>query len=365
MPDGFELEPVFLLENTSVGIGKPVFIIAELGVNHNGDPALAEKMIDEAVSCGANCVKFQTFHAEEFMADRKMEYQYTAGGQTIKENMFDMFKRLELTPTAYQELFRYARRKGAIPLTSTADPQSVEIARGCASGALKLSSEDLINLPLVDYAASTGLPLLLSTGMADATEILDALDVLQRNGARQAVFLHCVSVYPTPVHEANLNRIKGLQGLVCGPVGYSDHTEGVEACLGAVALGACVIEKHFTLDNNMQGPDHFVSADPKLFRKLVNGIRTMEALLGSNKVGPAIAENESRKKFRRSVVAASDLPAGHILRREDLALKRPGVGLRARDVPNLIEKRLRLSVKQDEVILLSHIDYDLKEGSTG
>jgi N-acetylneuraminate synthase/N,N'-diacetyllegionaminate synthase len=346
------LAPSFSIEGRRIGPGRPVFIIAEIGTNHDGKPGLARRMIDAAAAAGADCVKFQTFRAEEFMADRKLSYSYKVRGRTVRENMFAMFERLTLPAGSYPELFRHARKRGLVPLTSVADTESLAVVRRCGISSLKLASEDLINLPLVEAAARTRLPLLLSTGMADASEVQDALSVLARARASRAVFLHCVSTYPTPDEEANLRRMAGLSALVRGPVGYSDHTQGPEACLAAVALGACVIEKHFTLDRGMAGPDHALSAEPDEFKSMVEGIRRIERQLGSARVAPSKSELRGRLVFRRSIVAARDLPAGHRVRREDLALKRPGKGLKARDLPRVVGRRLLRAIAADRPVLL-------------
>lgn len=346
------LNPSFHLGGRRVGAGAPVFIIAEIGINHNGDPRLARRMIDAAAKAGADSVKFQTFRAEEFMADREMVYEYRSAGRLVRENMFRMFKRLELPLKAYRELFAYARRRGVVPMTSVADPESLAIARAAGAPALKLSSEDLVNLPLVELAARSRMPLILSTGMGDAQEVRDALRLLRRGGTRDAVFLHCVSAYPTPDGEANLARIEGLRQLTGAPVGYSDHTKGIEACVAAVALGACMLEKHFTLDPDMPGPDQALSSDPNEFALLVAAVRRVEAMRGSAAVEPAAIERRfSRPTFRRSLVAARDLPAGHLIRRSDLLLKRPGSGLRARDARLILGRVLRRAVRADRPVL--------------
>lgn len=336
-----------VIEGKKIGSGHPVFIIAEIGVNHNGDKKTAKKMIEVAARCSADCVKFQTFRAEEFMADRNMVYEYEGCENIISENMFEMFKRLELPHGWHAELFDYARERGLIPLTSVADSESTDLVDRLGVSAFKLSSEDFINLPLLEYVASKGKPLLLSTGMADEDEIEEVLRILTRHELREAVFLHCTSVYPTSESEVNLLRVEALRKKTGGAVGYSDHSLGIEAILGAVALGACVIEKHFTLDRSMPGPDHAFSADPKELKNLVQSVRRMETMLGSDKLVPSPSEIEMRGQFRRSIVAAKDLPAGHILKRDDLVLKRPGTGLKANEIPQLIGKRTVRDISKD------------------
>lgn len=356
MCSNFQINPSFELEGRKVGYGSPVFIIAEIGLNHNGDRNIAKKMIDAAALIGVDSVKFQTFRTEEFMADKKMDYEYTVAGKKITENMFDMFKRLELPTLWYEDLFGYARTKGLIPLTSVADPVSADIVEKIGVSAYKLSSEDLINLPLLEYVSRKNIPLLLSAGMADEEEVDDSLCVLKNSSMRDVLFLHCVSVYPTPENSVNLLRMKTLEKKVNGPVGYSDHTTGIEAALGAVALGATVVEKHFTLDKKMYGPDHSLSADPNEMKSLIQGIRKMEKMLGLGKLAPAELELSSRTQFRRSIVAARDLSDGTTLQLEDLALKRPGTGLKAREIPNIVGKKINRNFVKDERINFESLD---------
>jgi N-acetylneuraminate synthase/N,N'-diacetyllegionaminate synthase len=237
-----------------------------------------------------------------------------------------------------------------MPLTSVADIESAEAVDELGISAFKLSSEDLINLPLLEHVAKKRKPLLLSTGMADEEEVDDALRILDRHGCRDVVFLHCVSVYPTPSDEANLLRMRALADKVCGAVGYSDHTLGITAAIAAVALGACVIEKHFTLDRGMPGPDHYLSSGPDEFAALVAAVRETEKMLGKKRLEPSATERRTRLQFRRSIVANRDLPKGHVLSGGDLALKRPGSGLRAREMGSIVGRRLARAVAKDQRI---------------
>lgn len=351
----FKLMPDMDIEGRKVGFGHPVFIIAEIGVNHNGNLDIAKQMVERAAECGVDCVKFQTFSADEFIADKDMVYEYEAAGKKISENMFDMFKRLEMPSSWHKELFAYSRKCGLVPLTSVADPKSVDLVCNLGISAFKLSSEDLINLPLVEYVANKRMPLILSTGMADEDEIEDVLKILKECESAQAAFLHCVSLYPTPAREANLLRMAALRKKVNGPVGYSDHTIGTVAAIGATALGACIIEKHFTLDRNMRGPDHAFSSDVNEMKNIVSGIRKAEEMIGKADLKFSPSEIEMRKQFRRSIVAARDLPKGHAIERKDLWLKRPGIGLKAKDIPFLLGKTLTIAVKKDEPITYEKI----------
>jgi N,N'-diacetyllegionaminate synthase len=356
MPGAVRLKSYIEIEGRKIGQGRPVFVIAEIGVNHDGKLAVARKMIDHAAKCGVDCIKFQTFRADEFLADRTMTYEYEVKGKKVSENMFEMFKRLELPIGWYAELFHYARKRGLIPLTSVADEQSADMAEDLGVKAFKLSSEDLINLPLVEYVVRKWKPIIFSTGMADETEMDDVLGILRKHRFTKAIFLHCVSLYPTLPEEAHLKRILYLAQKVKAPVGYSDHTVGIEACSGAVALGACVIEKHFTLNKERIGPDHFFSAEPGEMKRLVEAVRKIGKMLGDATMDQSAREVEVRKKFRRSIVAASDLSAGHVVAREDLVLKRPGNGLRGREIPRLIGWRLKKSVKKDRRIYFSMLE---------
>ncbi|WP_415518563.1 MAG: N-acetylneuraminate synthase family protein [Desulfovibrio aminophilus] len=342
--------PMVELEGRCIGPGRPVFVIAEIGINHNGDLDLARRSVDAAAEAGADCVKFQTFRAEEFMADRELEYEYLSAGTPVREKMYEMFKRLELPFAWHRTLFEHARSRGLVPLTSVADPLCVEAALEAGAGAFKLASEDLINLPLLDSVAARGLPLILSTGMADEEEIADALDVLRRRGADRTIFLHCVSLYPTRDEETNLRRMTALARVTGAVTGYSDHTLGSEACLAAVALGACVLEKHFTLDRSLPGPDHSLSADPWELADLVRSVRRVEAMLGGESLEIAAREREFRHAFRRSVVAARPLRRGTVLTADDLTLKRPGSGLRAREIPRLLGRVLDRDLPGDAQI---------------
>ena len=337
------------IEGRCIGPGHPVFFIAEIGLNHNGDMDLAKRTVEAAAKAGADCVKFQTFRTEEFMADRDIEYEYNSGGVVVKEKMYDMFKRLELPFAWHQELFDYARSLGLVPLTSVADHICVDIALKAGVKALKLASEDLINLPLLKYVAAKGIPLILSTGMADEIEIRDAMKIIGRfDGVAKTIFLHCVSLYPVEDTEANLLRMRTLQDLTQSIVGYSDHTEGPEACLGAVALGACILEKHFTFQKNLPGPDHEMSADPGELNELVRMVRRLEKMLGGNNLKISEREAEIRNSFRRSIVASTDLPSGKVLEIGDLALKRPGNGIRPRQFSELIGKNLTHALRKND-----------------
>ena len=329
--------------------GAAPYVVAEIGVNHNGDLALARQIIDAAAGAGADAVKFQTFCAEEFMADRDLVYEYESDGRRNSESMYEMFKRLEL-PQAWHRILRdYALEKELEFLSSSADPNAIDLLVDLGVPALKIASEDLINLPLLEHAAFCRAPIILSTGMADREEIDRAIDTLRQGGCSDILLLHCTSLYPTPDEEANLNRIVGLRERYGMRVGYSDHTQGCDAAVGAVALGAVMVEKHFTLDHSLAGPDHSLSADPTELAELVTRVQRMAKQLGSPVLKPSPGEQEyARSTFRRSIVAAVDIIEGTAITREMLCLKRPGTGIAPHELGLLVGKHARRGFGADE-----------------
>ncbi len=251
------------IEGRRIGPGEPAFIIVEVGVNHNGDPELARRMVDAIAESGADCVKFQTFCAEEFCNSPDETYTYKSQGKEVTESMLAMFQRLEFKREEFAGLFEHARKRGLIPLSTPTDRGAVDLLDGLGAQAFKVGSDDLVYSPFLEYVAAKGKPVIISTGMADAADVDRAVAAIQGAGNDRIVILHCVSLYPTPEDKVNLRKIETLRGLHPEAViGFSDHSQGATACLGAVALGACVLEKHFTLDKNLPGPDHWFSADP-------------------------------------------------------------------------------------------------------
>ena len=342
------METTFRIGNRLLKPGSVPYVVAEIGVNHNGELSLAKKTIDAAVEAGADAVKFQTFRAEEFMADHEMTYEYESGGERVSESMYEMFKRLELPKSWHEELQAHAHAKGLEFLSSAADPASVDLLIALGTPALKIASEDLINLPLLEYVAERHVPVILSTGMANQTEIDQAVAILREGGCTDLLLLHCISLYPTPDEEANLLRMTSLRDRYGTLVGFSDHTLGCEAAIGAVALGAVLIEKHFTLDRALPGPDHALSSDPTELTELVASVRKVAKQLGSPDLVPSPGEQTARQQFRRSVVAAVDIPKGAIITQEMLCLKRPGTGIPPRELQNIVGTRTHRTFAADE-----------------
>lgn len=354
-PDGCPMsKSEFFLGPRRLGVGEACYVIAEIGSNFNGSLDLAKQSIDSAVDAGADAVKFQTFKADEFVAGKQLSYSYRLpDGAQVTESQYDMFKKLELPDAWHAHLYDYAQSKGVDFLSSAADRSAVDLLCDMSVPAIKLASEDLINVELLKYVATKGRPVLLSTGMADEREIKIALENIKEYGDPPVMLMHCTSVYPTPPHACNLRRVQSLRDRFQHPVGYSDHTMGWEAPHAAVALGAIVIEKHFTLDRMLPGPDHQMSTEPEGFSMMVSKIRELETLLGSDRIDYDPIEEEGRFKFRRSIVAAYDLVPGVPIKRSDLAYKRPGHGLKPYEQDRLLGKVLKKAVKRDEVITLS------------
>lgn len=327
------------------------FVIAEAGVNHNGDPEQALRLADAARAAGADAVKFQTFRAEDVVTQGAPAADYQQRN-TGASRQFDMIKALELDEAAHERVARHCADIGIEFFSTPFSLPAVDLLVRLGVRRLKLPSGEITNRPLLEKAAATGLPLLLSTGMATLDEVRSAVGWIQaqwagRGQAPQLLLMHCTSAYPAPAESLNLRAMVTLATTFGLPVGYSDHSLGSEAALGAVALGAQAIEKHFTLDRNLPGPDHRASAEPQEFAALVRSIRTLEAMLGDGVKRPHPIEHNTREVARRSVVTTRALPAGHVLRPEDLALRRPGTGIEPQALAQLSGRRLRQPVAAD------------------
>lgn len=325
---------------------KPVFIIAEAGVNHNGDVRIARRMIHAARKAGADAVKFQIFRAETLVTPKAPKARYQLKGTGAKESQFKMLKKLELTHTDFLSLKKECSRKEILFMATPFDEESVDFLEPLVDR-YKISSGDLTNTPLLQHMARKGKPVILSTGMATMEEIQEAMDVLE--GA-PVTLLHCTTNYPCPFDEANLRAIVTLREEFNTPVGYSDHTAGIEAAIAAVALGATVVEKHFTLDRKMKGPDYKASLEPDELEKMVASIRIIERALGDGIKKPLPSELKIAKQARRSLAFARDLTAGSILTDGDLVAKRPGTGLSPGQKDQMVGRRITRDVAKDELL---------------
>lgn len=328
-----------------VGEGEPVLVVAEAGVNHNGSLDLALRLVDEAAAAGADAVKFQTFSAERVASAAAPKAAYQLETTDVGETQLEMLRELELDVDAHAALAARCAERGILFLSTPFDEESVAVLDELDVPAVKIGSGELTNTFLLERVAATGRPVILSTGMADLEEVGVALDSLAAGGAGAVVLLHCVSNYPAAPADANLRAMRTLADAFGVPVGFSDHTLGVETALAAVALGACVLEKHFTLDASLPGPDHRASLEPPALRALVQGLRAVSAALGDGVKRPAAAERENRLLVRRSIVAARALPAGTTLAREDVSALRPGDGIPPTRRDEVLGRRLRRDVE--------------------
>ena len=314
-----------------IGDNQPVYVIAEAGVNHNGDIKLAKQLVDVAKQAGADCVKFQTFTADEFISDKKSTYTYTSQGKEVTESQYEMFKRLEFSEKDWQEIINYCKEKGVVFATTAQSPSDLDfILKLTSLPFIKVGSDDLTSLDLISYYAKKGIPMVISAGMSDEAEISDAIETIQQAGNKQIVILHCVSSYPAKAQEVNLKKIPAIKNKFNVIVGFSDHTQGSAAATGAVYFGSKVIEKHFTLSHDLPGPDHWFSADPEELKKYIIDIRLAEQMIGSGEIVPTANEEEIKKIARRSIVAKTTITAGEKFTNDNLEFKRPGTGISPR-----------------------------------
>ena len=330
------------------------FIIAEAGVNHNGSMKLAMKLVDVAVEAGVDAVKFQTFRAERMISKfaRKAEYQCNTSGKS--ETQLEMVKRLELDVTEHEELMGYCRGKGIMFLSTPFDLESIELLNGIGVEIFKIPSGEITNLPYLRRIGELKRKKILSTGMAEMGEIENALDILQEAGTPKdsIVVLHCNTEYPTPMEDVNLKAMLTIRDTFGVNVGYSDHTPGIEVPIAAVALGATVIEKHFTLDKNMDGPDHSASLDRVELERMVTAIRNIEKAMGDGSKRPSSSELKNMPVVRKSLVAARDIKKGDMFTEDNVTIKRPGTGISPMEWDSIIGGKAIRDFNEDELIEL-------------
>ena len=340
-------------ERSRFAMKQPTFIIAEAGVNHNGSLDMARKMVDAAVAAGADVVKFQTFKAEKMISSGapKAGYQMEATG--TDESQLEMVKELELDESAHQSLFRYCRDKGTIFLSSPFDLDSIALLNRLGMQIFKIPSGEITNLPYLRKLGGLKKKLIMSTGMADLGEIEDALLALMQSGTppEDITVLHCNTEYPTSFEDVNLSAMLTIKAVFPGVnIGYSDHTVGIEVPIAAVALGASVIEKHFTLDKNMKGPDHKASLEPDELKAMVHAIRNIEKALGSGLKKPSPSELKNKLIARKSIFADRDICKGELFTEENLTVKRPSTGISPMRWDEVIGQRASKEYKHDELI---------------
>ncbi len=303
------------------------FIIAEAGVNHNGSVKLARRLVDEAVLAGADCIKFQTFNSRNLVSAHAPKAEYQKKTTDSEESQLDMLRKLELSKEAFVELRDYCRQKGIMFLSTPFDLESIDFLASIGMKTWKVPSGEVTNFPFLRAIGKRKESVIMSTGMCTLDEVGAALEVLRRFGSTDITLLHCTTEYPAPYDSVNLNAMLTLRKKFGCRVGYSDHTRGIEVPVAAVAMGATVIEKHFTLDRNMEGPDHRASLEPEELKRMVRSIRNVELAHGDGVKKPSEAEKKNIAIARKSIVAARDIRKGEALGEENLTAKRPGNGI--------------------------------------
>jgi len=342
--------------NRIIGPDKDPFIVLEAGINHNGDISLAKEMIHIAKKSGADAIKFQTFKSDEFVSDPKQMFTYNSQGKEVTESMMDMFRRYEFSREKWFEIKSTCEKEGITFLSTPQNVSDMELLLELGVPALKVGSDDFTNIPLLKQYSKTGLPMIVSCGMADLAEVYQALNSIGTFDGYPTILLLCTSQYPTPPEDVNLLKLKTLaSAFPMVLLGFSDHTQGQLASSLALSLGACVFEKHFTLDHNLPGPDHWFSENPKELYAWIESIKIAYTLLGNPIVRPTGPETEMRVLARRSIVTLKDMKKGELLTNENIGLKRPGNGL----MPSFLDRVLGLkstrAIKKGELLKLGDI----------
>lgn len=326
------------------------FIIAEAGVNHNGDIGIAKKLIDAASAAGADAVKFQTFKAEKLVAINAPKAEYQIENTHNTESQYQMLKKLEIDKETHLELMEYCEKRNILFLSTPFDIESVKMLVELGIEIIKIPSGEITNLPYLREVAKQRKKVILSTGMSSMQEVKEAVRILRQNGTEDITVLHCNTQYPTPMEDVNLKAMISMKDELELPVGYSDHTQGIEVPIAAVAMGATVIEKHFTLDRTMEGPDHKASLEPDELTAMVKAIRNIEKALGNGVKTLSKSEKDNLAIARKSIVAACKIEKGELFTEKNLTVKRPGNGISPMKWEQVIGKIANRDYKEDEMI---------------
>jgi N-acetylneuraminate synthase/N,N'-diacetyllegionaminate synthase len=337
-----------------IGEGESTFIIAEVGVNHNGSVKMAKKLIDAAKEVGADAVKFQAFKAERIVTKYAEKAAYQKETTDPHKSQYNMLKKLELSDAEMKELHNYTAKRNITFLSSAFDIESVDLLDRLDVPAFKVASGEITDLPLLRYMAKKKRPIILSTGLSTLEEIREALNIFTAEGIVDIVLLHCITSYPAKAEEANLRMIDALKKFGF-PVGFSDHTLGIAVPLAAVAMGAVLIEKHFTLGRKLPGPDHRASLEPNEFEQMVEGIRNVELALGTGTKKLTAEEENIKNAARRSIVAKVKIQKGEVIRENMLDFKRPGTGLEPKNLHKIVGKRANKDIEVDEMITFAKL----------
>lgn len=331
---------------------KKVFIIAEAGVNHNGSSDIAKELIDAAVKAGADAVKFQTFKAANLVSKTAQKADYQKQTTDVEESQFEMIQKLELDVDTHKELISYCKHKNILFLSTPFDHESIELLHKLGLEVFKIPSGEITNLPYLRHIGSLNKRVILSTGMANLGEIEAAINVIMQAGSdrKNITILHANTEYPTPMEDVNLKAMVTIGNAFNTNYGYSDHTLGIEVPIAAVALGACIIEKHFTLDKNMPGPDHKASLEPHELISMIQAIRNIEQALGSTVKKPSPSEAKNKSIARKSLVAKTSIKEGEFFTEENLTIKRPGTGISPMRWDEVIGTKAVNNYQEDDLI---------------
>lgn len=341
----------FSIEGRKIGRKRPIFLIAEAGVNHNGKISLAKKMVDIASNAEVDAIKFQTYFVEELILEKTPKVEYQKTNKDDNENFYDLLKSLALTSDEFLELKNYCNKKGLVFLSTPFDFKSLDLLDKLNVSAYKIGSGDMNNFPLIEKICSKEKPILVSTGMATMKEVRELVSFIEEHHNYEFILLQCTSNYPTPIRDINLNVIDTYKSEFPDIIiGFSDHSLGLVASLGAAAKGVKVIEKHFTLDKNMEGPDHKASLDPSELKDWVQCIRKLEDALGKSEKKPSEKELEVAKVARKSIVSLRKIPKGKSISRDDVSIKRPGYGISPKHYEEIIKKRAKNDIPENSIL---------------
>lgn len=341
--------------NHIIGPGEKCFLIAEIGVNHNGSVSIAKELIQKAYQAGVDAVKFQTFSADNLVTKDAPQAKYQKENTKKKQTQYQLLKSLELSPDDHKVLQQYCQKLGVLFLSSPFDENAADLLENLGVDAYKIPSGEITNLPFLEYVAKKGKPIILSTGMSSMDEVEQAVEAIESGKGREIILLQCTSNYPAKPEDANLRAMDAMRLMFGFPVGFSDHTLGCEIAIAAVAMGADVIEKHFTLDKAMDGPDHKASIEPDELQYMVQSIRKIEAAFGDGHKIPAKDEDEIAKLVRKSIFARKDIAVGETITQDSLLISRPGNGLPPSSLHLIVGKKAKQSIKAGNQITLEQI----------
>ena len=333
-----------------------VYIIAEAGVNHNGSLELALQLADQAKAIGADCVKYQTFKAEQIVTSSSPKAQYQLKVTNVQESQLEMLRKLELQKEDFVKIKLHCKKIGIEFMSTPYNPEDADLLNDIGVNAFKIASGQMVETPFLKYVAKFGKQMIVSSGMCDMKEVKQGIEAIRSVGNENIILLQCNTDYPSKIEDTNLRAMLTMRDELMVRVGYSDHVPNNYACFAAVAMGAEMIEKHFTLDNSLPGPDHSSSLEPDAFRDLIAGIRNIEAAMGNGIKTPSDSERKNIYGMRRSLVARENLKAGIIIQESHLGFKRPAKGILPRDIEQVIGKKLLTDITKDEAFLFdTHI----------